>query len=104
MKKLNLIITGFALLGLLAFSNCASNDDATEEGKDSTIVQLEKKMDNIESTDSTKSKTKEGASKLGKEYTAKYICPDHCKGSGSDKAGKCSVCAMDLIENPNYQK
>ena len=34
-------------------------------------------------------------------YTAPYICPNHCKGSGSDKPGKCSVCGMELIKNPN---
>ncbi len=38
------------------------------------------------------------------DYTAPYICPNHCPGSGSDKPGKCPVCGMDLIPNPDYQK
>ncbi len=41
---------------------------------------------------------------LGKEYTSKYICPMHCKGSGSDKPGYCPVCGMQYIENPDYHK
>lgn len=102
MKKLNLVLAGFAMLAMLTFSYCSSNGESSEEKKDSTIVELEKKMDNLESSDSSSVKSKDGA--LGKEYTAKYICPMHCKGSGSDKAGKCSVCDMELIENPNYQK
>ena len=32
-------------------------------------------------------------------YTADYICPMHCEGSGSDKAGKCPVCKMDYVMN-----
>ncbi len=37
--------------------------------------------------------------KTGPEYTSKYICPMHCKGSGSDKPGKCPVCGMDYKPN-----
>ena len=40
---------------------------------------------------------------LGKEFTSKYICPMHCKGSGSDKPGTCPVCGMEYILNPDYQ-
>jgi hypothetical protein len=35
----------------------------------------------------------------GPEYTSAYVCPMHCEGSGSDTAGLCPVCGMDLIEN-----
>lgn len=35
----------------------------------------------------------------GPEYTSKYICPMHCKGSGSDKSGVCPTCGMDYVEN-----
>ena len=31
----------------------------------------------------------------GPEYTSKYICPMHCKGSGSENPGVCPVCQMD---------
>lgn len=37
--------------------------------------------------------------KTGKEYTSAYICPMHCKDSGSDAEGKCPVCGMDYIKN-----
>ncbi len=39
----------------------------------------------------------------GKEYTSAYICPMHCEGSGSDKAGKCPVCKMDYVANENFK-
>ncbi|MCA8832509.1 heavy metal-binding domain-containing protein [Hymenobacter pini] len=32
--------------------------------------------------------------------TAAYICPMGCKGSESDKPGKCPVCEMELEPNP----
>ena len=32
-------------------------------------------------------------------YTADYVCPMHCKGSGSEKAGKCPECKMDYVVN-----
>ena len=35
----------------------------------------------------------------GKEYTSAYICPMHCKGSGSDKPGECPVCGMAYKKN-----
>lgn len=34
-----------------------------------------------------------------KEYTSAYVCPMHCVGSGSDKAGTCPACKMDYIAN-----
>ncbi len=37
----------------------------------------------------------------GPEYTSAYVCPMHCEGSGSDTAGLCPVCGMDLVENTN---
>ncbi|MFM2395064.1 MAG: hypothetical protein RLZZ546_3047 [Bacteroidota bacterium] len=35
----------------------------------------------------------------GPEYTSKFVCPMHCKGSGSDAAGVCPTCGMDYVEN-----
>jgi hypothetical protein len=99
MKKLNYLFTGLLFGAIFTFAMCATNDESTDEKGDSSISNLEKKMDNLESGSDT-AKTKE----LGKEYTAKYICPMHCEGSGAEKAGKCSVCEMDLIENPTVQK
>ena len=37
----------------------------------------------------------------GKEYTAKYQCPMHCPGSGSEIYGSCPVCGMHYMYNPN---
>lgn len=37
----------------------------------------------------------------GPEYTSKYICPMHCKGSGSAQSGKCPTCRMDYVVNEN---
>ena len=39
----------------------------------------------------------------GKEYTSAYVCPMHCKGSGSDEAGKCPVCGMDYVINEDHK-
>ena len=41
--------------------------------------------------------------KQGKEYTSAYICPMHCEGSGSDKAGTCPVCGMDYVKNKDHK-
>jgi hypothetical protein len=32
-----------------------------------------------------------------------YVCPMACEGSGSNAPGKCKVCEMDLIKNPDHQ-
>ncbi len=39
----------------------------------------------------------------GKEHTSAYICPMHCKGSGSDAAGKCPACGMDYVANESHK-
>ena len=39
----------------------------------------------------------------GPEYTSKYICPMHCKGSGADIMGICPVCKMDYVKNKQYK-
>lgn len=41
--------------------------------------------------------------KQGKEYTSAYVCPMHCEGSGSDKAGDCPVCGMAYVENEDHK-
>jgi len=40
----------------------------------------------------------------GKEYTAAYVCPMHCEGSGSDKEGTCPVCKMDYVTKEAHEK
>lgn len=41
--------------------------------------------------------------KSGPEYTSAYVCPMHCKMSGSDKAGTCPVCKMDYVVNKDHK-
>jgi len=33
----------------------------------------------------------------GSEYTAMYVCPMHCKGSGGNEKGKCPTCGMEYV-------
>lgn len=37
-------------------------------------------------------------------YTSAYICPMHCKDSGSEKAGTCPVCGMDYVKLDEHTK
>jgi len=39
----------------------------------------------------------------GPEYTSAYICPMHCAGSGSAKAGTCPVCKMAYVPNKDFK-
>ena len=41
---------------------------------------------------------------MGKEYTSSYVCPMHCKDSGSETAGKCPVCGMDYVAKAEHEK
>ena len=77
MKFAKSISLGLLLFGSLAFSACGGN------GTDAK-------------------KTGDGE-KTGPEYTSAYICPMHCKGSGSAEAGKCPVCKMDLVANKDHK-
>ena len=56
-----------------------------------------KKVDSKEITEQT-----EEVNKTSKEYTSAYICPMHCKDSGSDKPGECPVCGMDYKKNEEH--
>lgn len=53
---------------------------------------------------SSANETTETVDKSGKEYTAAFICPMHCEGSGSASAGKCPVCGMDYVANKDLKK
>ena len=37
-------------------------------------------------------------------FTSAYVCPMHCEGSGSDKAGTCPVCKMDYVAHADHVK
>jgi hypothetical protein len=50
-----------------------------------------------------KAAVKEGAiAKQGAEYTSAYVCPVHCKDSGSDKEVACNTCGMTLMKNEDH--
>ncbi|BDS09436.1 heavy metal-binding domain-containing protein [Aureispira anguillae] len=51
--------------------------------------------------DSSEHKTDQ-VEQTGKEYTAAYICPMHCEGSGSEKEGACPICGMDYVKNEQH--
>lgn len=38
------------------------------------------------------------------EYTSAYVCPMHCKDSGSEAAGICAVCGMDYVKSEEHTK
>lgn len=77
----NLIATFILISGLLALVSCNSSSEKTTEAK---------KIERIDKT-------------TAKEYTSKYICPMHCKGSGSEEPGTCPVCKMDYELNEDYK-
>jgi hypothetical protein len=38
------------------------------------------------------------------EFTAAYVCPMHCKDSGSETEGTCLVCGMDYVKSAEHTK
>lgn len=86
MKKLKIGLLFSALiffgLGLSSCNNAKSSDkDMTEEAA-------------TEASETDMS---------GPEYTSAYICPMHCKGSGSAEPGKCPACGMDYVSNESMK-
>ncbi len=59
---------------------------------------------NSKKSEQAKTENNAAAEQQGKEYTSAYICPMHCKGSGSDKPGQCPVCGMDYKKNDKNKK
>ena len=53
--------------------------------------------------DKTTDAKTETTEKQGKEYTSAYVCPMHCKDSGSDKEGTCDTCGMTLVKNEDHK-
>lgn len=49
--------------------------------------------------DATHTKTNHGP---GKAYTASYVCPMHCEGSGSEEPVKCPECGMDYVAQADH--
>lgn len=83
-------------LGLgLSFSavSCGGNTNSAEQTEEAAQSAME---------------AMEAAEEEGNEedpaYTSAYVCPMHCEGSGSDEPGKCPVCGMDYVANPDHAK
>lgn len=45
-----------------------------------------------------------GAHGEGTAYTAAYVCPMHCEGSGSETEGTCPVCNMAYVAQAEHTK
>ncbi len=103
----NLLYLLLFVVASSVFFACNEPDSNSSSNTDSAVVKQKPDTNNVKvvSTNTEKVADKKTAD-LGIEYTAKYICPNHCKGSGSDKAGECSnaECGMELMENPNYKE
>jgi hypothetical protein len=77
----------FATLGTVALflltASCKGKNDSKQEN---TTVQEEVDQEQ------------------GQEYTAAYVCPMHCEGSGSDQEGNCPKCGMAYVANEAHTK
>lgn len=82
LKSLSFLLIPVFLAFALVACNNESNATQTDQSKEST--------------------DREGDAKQGKEYTAAYVCPMHCEGSGSDSPGTCPVCGMDYVKNEKH--
>ena len=54
--------------------------------------------------DSNKNTTTSEPHGANATYTSAFVCPMHCKDSGSDKEGNCPVCGMDYIKQAEHTK
>lgn len=57
-------------------------------------------------TDTSKKGTTTSTTPHGENtaYTSAYVCPMHCKDSGSDAEGTCPVCGMDYVKLETHTK
>lgn len=91
MKMLKILF----FIPVLALFMVACNDGKSDQNvhhDDGMEMHDESHSDHLNNSAESKDKT-------GPEYTSAYVCPMHCKGSGSDKPGKCPVCGMDYVKN-----
>ncbi len=110
MKITYLFFALFMAFGL-AFSMTACDSAASDNGNDGSEAteQTEETTEtkDAEATEASEQTDEAGATeadKSGPEYTSKYVCPMHCKGSGSAEAGKCPVCGMEYVMNESYKE
>lgn len=85
-RSMKLFLT---LVGLIFFIACGGSEQASssDAGAEEAATEM----------------SEEAVDKTGPEYTSAYICPMHCKGSGSDSEGKCPVCGMAYVANTDHE-
>jgi hypothetical protein len=79
----NILIGFLLLISIMAMPGCSGNTTATEQITEGV------EGENAMVTDSTQQLA--------------YVCPMRCEGSGSNEPGKCKVCDMDLVKNPDHK-
>ena len=81
----------------LSFAACGSEAGHDHDGDDQDAMeQTDANADEAGDT-ATMEEGSEEVDMSGPEYTSTYVCPMHCKGSGSAEPGKCPVCGMDYV-------
>lgn len=98
MKSVNIQLALLMALGLF-LAACGGNDanSAGESGAATEQMEAHHDHDHDHSGEAT------DAAAQGKEYTSAYVCPMHCKGSGSEEPGKCPVCGMDYVARADQE-
>ena len=107
MKRLIYLLTIIIALSSCQRSGKQQANEHKQRTKHEAVQQAtdkDKKVTDIHDTMPSYNGQEQNITMSDYDYTAPYICPNHCPGSGSDKPGKCQVCGMDLIPNPDYQK
>jgi rubrerythrin len=94
-SKLSLFVL---VLAATSCGNTSKKTTDTEEAQAATEEQMQHEGHAMQS------ELSDSMLKDGLEYTSKYVCPMHCKGSGSDSEGKCPVCGMTYVLNENYNE
>jgi len=94
MKKTNLIALIPLCLFLLLCIACIQQNDQVPN----LDTLEEQNAENNSATD----ETLELAQADSPEYASAFVCAMHCKGSGSEQAGKCPSCGADYKKNENY--
>lgn len=91
-KSLATLLLVFSLS--LAFTACGDSASAATESAVETATETV-----AEPVMESATQTPHGE---GKEYTSAYVCPMHCKDSGSDAAGDCPTCGMAYVTNEGH--
>ena len=101
-KKVSIVV--FFIVVLTSFFACQTSSDGDSENADSIENETNETIDSVKTDIDTEKIHQSETVKDDSDYTAKYVCPMHCEGSGSDKQGTCPKCEMDLIDNPDYEE